>query len=357
MDWKKNRLMLAVVALVALSAAVFVTLRGQNDQGDKDAVAALPKVEKDSVDALEMVRPGQPTVKLQKEGDTWKMTEPVAAAADSAAVDTVLDKLSELEVTNVAARRKENHGTLEVDDIKGIKVTAMKGSEVLASLVVGASRSAGTMVREKDKAEVMAVKGSIRYAFDKEVKLFRDRTIVEEEEPKVTDLTITSEKGAFHFVRKDDEWAQADGEKAIEDFAAGKVKGVVSALTRLRAADFAAPEATAESTGLAAPAATAVLTMKPAEEGGQPSTVTIKLGKLHEEGREYYAQREGVDTLYRISKYTAERMLAKPEDFAQKPADPNAAPPPMAPTPGAPPSQLPPEVMRQLQQQLQQQGH
>ena len=354
MNWKKNRLVLAVVALVVLGGAVFSTLRSNESAETAKDDVTLPKVDKDAVDALELVRPGKETVKLAKQGESWKMVAPVAADADESAVTTALDKLADLEVTGVAARRKANHGKLEVDDEKGVVVTAKKGDEVLASLVVGASRSAGTMVREKDKEAVVSVKGAIRYAFDKDVKLFRDRKILDEKEESVTALHIESEQGTFKFTKGED-WAQAEGEKAIEDFAASKVKGIASALARLRAADFAAADATPEQTGLATPTATAVVSLKPEAEGGEARTITLKLGKQNDGGREYYVQREGVEQVYLVSKYTAERLLAKAEDFAQKESEAAEAPANPTPTPTTP-SQLPPDVMRQLQQQLQQQG-
>jgi hypothetical protein len=164
-------------------------------------------------------------------------------------------------------------------------------------------------------------------------------------------MTVSSAKGSFKFERPEAAWQQAKGEKPIKDFSANKVQSLASSFARLRAADFAEPAATAESTGLNAPAAKLTLTLKE----GEP--ITLELGKQAEGNVDYFLRSNRSEVIYRISKYTGDRMLADAAAFSEPPKKPGEAqaeaPSPMG-MPVAGGGNLPPEVLKQLQQQM---GH
>jgi hypothetical protein len=350
-----TKLLIAVVVLVGLGAAVFATLRSHDtSEVAQTAAPTLPKLKKEDITAVEIGKPDKTTIALAKQADGWALTAPVAAKADQSAVDSVLEKLSELEVSGVAASRKENHKLLQVDADKGIHVKAKgAGDKVLLDLWIGESKTGGTMVRAEGKDEVLAVKGAIRYAFDKEVKLFRDRVVTDLESKDVTAVSIDSAKGKFKFEKPADKWLQPKGEKAIDKFAEAKVTSLVSSAARLRAADFAEPGEDDHAMGFDAPSSTIVLTSK---DGKQ---TTLVLGREHGNGREYYLRVAGNPVTYRISKFTAERFMPEVKAFQEEEKKPGAEAPPPGPQAMGGDQQIPPEVLRQLQQQMGQQmgGH
>lgn len=352
----RNRLVIAIVLLLGLTGAVVTTMRSHESETtlEKPAVS-LPKVNKDEVTELEIQNPKKSlTVTFKKEESGWVLTAPVAAKADQSAVDSALDKLAELEVVGTAATRKENYERLEIDDANALRVLAKAKDKTVADLYIGAGKSGGTMVRVAGQDPVLRVRGSIRYPFDKEVKLFRDRVVLDIESKELTGLQIKSEKGSFKFEKpsEDEKWAQAlaKGEKPIQRFSDSKVQSLVSTLARLRASDFAAADVTPESAGLEPPAATAVLTKT---DGSQ---VTLELGKQHEESKDYYVRVAGGEQIYRISKYTAERVITDATGFQEPEKKADEAPAPAANHDDGP-SDIPPEVLKQLQQQLGQAGH
>lgn len=338
----QNRLLIAVVLLFALGGLLVVTMRSHQPQTSVAvSSASLPSIEKAEVTALEIDNPRkQQSVVIQKQESGWQMTAPVTAKADQASVDSILEKLDNLQVASVAATRKEHHEKLEIDAKQAIRVKAKAGDKLLADLYIGASKSGGTMVRQADADQVLATKGSIRYAFDREVKDLRDRVITNLDPKDLTGLAIASEKGKFVFEKAEDSWVQAKGEKPIKKFSDAEVKSLAASLARLRAVNFADPDATAESTGLAEPAATATLTKK---DGGQ---VTLALGKQHD-GKDYYLKSSESDVIYRISKYTGDRMQPDAETFVEdeKKANDGAGD---APKPIAGGGDLPPEILEQL---------
>jgi hypothetical protein len=344
-----TRLLIAVVLLLGLTGAVVATMRSHESETTiATPNVSLPKLNKDEITQIEIGIPQKSTqVTLQKQDDGWVLSAPVSAKADQSAVDSMLDKLAELEVSGIAASRKENYERLEVDDAHAIHVVAKGKDKTLADLYLGASKSGGTMLRVAGQEPVLRAKGSFRYAFDKEVKLFRDRVILDLESKDLTGLTLKSEKGTFKFEKAggDAKWAQAKGEKAIPRFSEAKVQSLVSTLARLRAVDFATSEETASTTGLESPLATAVLTQ------ADGNTVSIEIGKVHPEKSEHYVRVSGKEPIYRISKFTAERVMADASSFQE--AEPKAGG--SEPAAGAPiggGGELPPEVLKQLQQQL-----
>jgi hypothetical protein len=308
----------------------------------------VPKLKKEEITSIEITRPNQPQVVLQKQNDKWKMTAPVAADTAGPAVESIVDKLAELDVTSVAAKNKENHKRLEVDAEHAVHVVAKGGEKVLADLHVGASKSGGTMVRVEGSDDVLALRGSIRHLFDREVKDFRDRDVTDIENKELTAIAVSSAKGNFKFVSEGEAWKQAPGEKPLPNFDPSKVPSFLNTAAHLYATDFAEAKDDDAVTGLSAPLSKVTLTKK------DGSTVELHVGKQHSGGQDYYLQstaKPGV--IYRVSNFNAERLIAEAKLFEKDPKAPEqAANPMMQGGPMAGGGELPPEIMKQLQQQM-----
>jgi hypothetical protein len=357
-----NKLSIAAVILVVLLGLTLYKLQSE-ERSDATPVAesvTLPKVAKDAIAALEVSVPKGESARLEKRGDTWWVVKPVETEADQAVVDTALNKIAELEVTGTAATKEANHARLEVDDAQAIHVVAEGGGKKLIDFRLGAYRSGNTMIRESGKAPTATVKGSIKYAFDRSVRDWRNRAIVKDEQAAFSEALFESPNGSFKFVRDGEEWKQADGEPPIPDFDRSKPRALIASAVNLRAADFPKPEVTADQAGVGASAVAKITLLKTSDAGTE--MVQIRFG--NKEGENYYAKREGRDVLYLVSSFVAERMQPGPDDFKKK--DEPAQPPPDG-AEGMPQGipggmdQLPPELQQQLrqqiQQQMQQQGH
>ena len=402
-----NRLMVAAVAFLALLGGLIyvVNQRADDDAPDSESteVPELPEISRDAITSVTITRPGDgdepETVTLGKVGDVWRVTAPIDADADETAIDTVLDKLSELEVQGIAATNPENHERLEVAD-NGIRVEVKAGDEVIANLIIGAYRSRNTMVRVEGQDTVVTVRGSIKYAFNKELKDWRNRRVANEDPADVVAARFESENGVFEFLRNaESEWVQAEGAEEIERFGPTKVQSIVSSIARMRAVNFADEGVTREATGLDTPSGTVTLTIRSGSdsdadaegdaeaeaegdaegdaegeaEASATRTIVLRVGAPsgEDENGERYLEREGDATVYVVSNYLADRMRPDIEKFqAPEPgSEPEEPPGGMMPgLPGLPPGipghggpgggnpQIPPELMQKIQQQLQQQG-
>lgn len=365
---KRYRLLIGGVVLLGMIGLAWWAVRARTgDTAPTEAAAAattLPEIDRDAITEIEIRRPGdEAAIRLVKDGESWRLAAPVEAPAASSNVDTALDKLTDLDVRGVASSNAQFHERLEVDEEHGVRVIARAGGETLIDMWVGAFRGGNTMVRLEGEDRVLMVRGSIKFAFNKPVRDWRDRAILDVEPDSVSSVTFTNDNGTFAFRKGEEAWEQVteapeggEAPPAIERFAPTKVRTSVSSLARLRASDFAGADVTVESAGLGEGAARVVLV---AGEGEEARTTTLLVGgEVGEQSR--YVMREGDSTIFVVSRFMAERLVPNTEAFQEaEPGEAGAEPPPPDPHGGMPPGgggQIPPELMQQIQRQLQQQG-
>jgi len=321
-----NKLLVAaslLLALLGLTVWQWSTRSAEDDRA-ADVSVTLPKLKKDDIDELSIAAPGKPPLAFKKNEQTWELTAPVSARADQSNVDTALSKLAELEVISVAATKAENHDKLEVTDSKGAHVIAKQQGKPVLDLLIGAYRSGNTAVREPSNPVVASAKGSIKYAFDKDVRDWRDRAILDVKMDDVQAIRFEGPQGTFRFVKDGKDFKQAPGESPLANLDGSKVWGLVNTVNSLRADDFAAPEVTPEAAGVAPKAdGSVVLTAKVKDAEQQ---LTLRVG--HQVGDRYYVKRDDASTLYLVSKFTGERLLAGKERFVkdEQPKAANGAP-------------------------------
>lgn len=371
---KQNRLLIGAGVLVALIVvAVLMSRNRAADDGEASSstnvASALPNLDKSQIDFLEIRRPNEAPIQLRKTGDTWRVAAPVDAATDSTTINAALDRLDEMEAIRVAATRRENYARLEVDAEHAIRVIVKRGATQLADFWIGTSSGNNTMVRVEGQTNVLAVEGSLRFAFNKELKDWRDRVVTDFSADSVTRVAFQNENGHFEFAKNEGNWVAQAGTPTIERFSTNKVQQIVQSLARLRATDFGDAGTTLEAAGVAAPnAASITLTLN--DEDAGVSQIVLRRGAAHGDGAsEYYLVKEGDPVVYVISSYVANRMAPNVEAL-QDPVDAGApAAPPAAPEMGGMPGMpggggpggpgggsIPPEVMEQLRRQMQQQG-
>jgi hypothetical protein len=313
----QNRLGIATVALIALIGLTVWRLasRQAEDTPPPTVEVKLPKIEKDAIDELAFAAPDKGSVRLVKQGDTWRLAEPLDALADQEAVGNALTKLSEIEQSGIAATKAKNHVRLEVDAQKGTHVVAKSGGKVVLDAWVGVYQAGNSMLRLEGQEPVVTVRGSIRYAFAKQVREWRDRKVNEIPTESIKQITFVNKSGTLQFAREGDDWKQitAKREKPIAPLDLSKVKGIVGTASSLTAVDFAEPGVTPEQVGLGEDAATATLDV---EDDSGKRQIVYRIGAQKEQS--YYLQKQGVDTVYLVSQWIGGRLTPDAETFVKK---------------------------------------
>ena len=347
MDWRKNRIAIGAVVFVALLGLTLWAVNIGNRAPTSASEVPAVEIEKDAITALEVRRPGDDLVVLSNVDGAWRVTKPLDAEADQGNVDSALNRLADLQLARVVATQPENYARLQVDGANAVEVVVKAGDEILATLTVGKYADGMTMLRLDDRIEVFGASGSLRYAFDRELKAWRNRRIVSEEAESVQSIRFESPNGAFAFDRNNDGWTPTQGQDALGELDPKKVDGVVSTAARLTASGFAAEDISEARAGLTESKATVTMTFA---EGVEP--IVLELGDVTEDQGEVYLQRRGKPTVYLVSEYLAKRLQPDSKAFEKVDAPP-AQPPAMPAMPqGQGQPQLPPEVMRQLQEQI-----
>jgi hypothetical protein len=383
---QNKKLLIAGGVLVVLVGliAYMANQRSSRDAGETTTAggASLPDLTGSDITSLTIQRPDAEAITLTRDGETWRVTAPIEADADDNVLRTAIEKLDELEMDSVVARNPSNHEQLEVDDAHGVRLTVRAGEEEVADLYLGATRGGGTLIRVAGQDVVVSARGSVRFAFDRELSAFRNKRILDVAPERVVGLRYQVGERALAFTRGDAEWALVEDMEPIERFGAQRVQAVAATLARLRATEFAAADVTEAAAGLETPAAVVSLTIGPApaepeatEDGGvapaQPvdETVTevviVELGGDAPADGQVYVRLRGNPTIYTISRYSADRLrgdvalFQDPEPGAEGEGADALEPPPGLEGMGAPGGagqQIPEELMRQIQEQMQRQG-
>lgn len=382
----KNRLWIAIVVLVALSAAVIWKTRERAAEpgaggaaAGEDLAAVFGKVPAGAIDTLEIkTADTKEAVRLErhgeKQGGAWRVVAPVEAPADEAAPADAVERLEKLTLVRRVTDSKDNHARLGVEEEKATLVKAFSGGKELVAMLVGGYGSGSTFVRKVGSDVVYAAEGSIAYAFNKELRSWRDRRMTNFAAKDVTAVSWKVGKDTFRFVRdpaKADDakaWTVDKGAKAPPKFDPAKVQSLVSGLASMRASDFGPKTMKASAIDDTNAVAVATLTLSEKPEGATERAtraVVIRLGasKPSDEAAEgastqHFVTVDANPVVFVVSDYLAKRISPKLEDFqvSEKPEG-DAAPgamPVEAQMGGA--DTVPPEIMRQLQEQMRRQG-
>jgi hypothetical protein len=351
------KLYAAAGVLVVLGGAFY--LQQQDQKKDTLAHTAagaetdLPKIEfseeaKGKVTKLVIEKPAKEGDKpepaavhvLGKEGETWRLLEPVSALANQNNVDSALTNLTKVSVKERVASGASAYEMYDLSDDKAMHVQAFEGDKVVFELWTGKSGGRGQMARIAGQDGVFSLDGFSSYSFARDTKGWRDLKIVEIDADAATEISIQSEKGDYSFVKsavalaKKDEPA-AEGDKAgadkddadkaawsgkfkkakagalvpIKDFDGGKVLDLLRAYKVLNATAFGDGKTLTE-TGLEKPAS--ILTIKSA------GAETRLLFGSTSEGNARWVKVDGRDTIYAVGSWAADWAFPDESKFQKK---------------------------------------
>jgi hypothetical protein len=331
------RIYAALIVLALLGIGLFVIRKDKTEQQSKHSATAasadLPSVSvgKDDVEKITKIEITSPnkddkakknTVTLEKKGDNWEVTAPVAAKANTANVRSLLDNFKDLKLKESIDRGKSAYDQYELSDDKGVHVKAFKGAEKAVDMYFGKSGSRGQMARVTDKDGVFIAAGYSSYLYTREIKNWRETSILKFEDANAIQVDVTNKNGLFSFSKNGEKWSGAytkrakDGklegkaEKEWKTFSEDKVKDLLRAYKALAAEDFGDDKSDngldkAEENG-------GVVHIKLKDNAGD---LTVKVGKVSK-GTSRYAIKDGGDgTVYVLSSWAADWATAERSKF------------------------------------------
>jgi hypothetical protein len=353
-----KKLYIAVGVLVALGAGLYLQKQAEKREAASYSYSAvtesLPKlgITEEQTKAVDSISIEQPPgdekkpakVVITKKGDDWMISEPLSAKANKSAIESLLDNLKELKVTELVSSSKDSYAQYQVSDDKAIHLTVKQGDKVVANLYFGQGGSRGQMARVDGKNGVFVLKGYSSYLYTKDLKGWRDLTVTKFEEDKVKSVTIENEHGLFEFAKTtakkpdgaadsgSNGWtgkfkkAKAGALADISRFDSTKIADVVRAFKSLTALDFGLNKQPAD-VGLDKPVATITIVM---DDGARK---VVHFGKPGDSS-DRWAQVDGTTELYTVAQYTADWVVGDVEKYQkpdEKKGDKSSAAPAMPP--------------------------
>jgi len=359
----EQKIYAGLAILAALGGGLYLTTQNTKHEAQKHSVTAasadlptisVPKDDADKVTKVELTtvdkddKTKKTKVTLEKKGDDWQVTAPVAAKANGSNVKSLVDNLKDLKVKEVIDRSGGAYDQYELTDDKAVHVVAYKGDAKAVDLYFGKSGSRGQMARVAGKDGVYIAQGYSSYLYTREVKNWRETSILKFEDANAIQVEVTNKNGVFSFSKNGDKWSGSrtlfdkDGklnekpEKEWKKFDEGKVKDLLRAYKALSAEDFGDAAKDKAGSGVDDAAKSGgVVHIKLKDNAGD---ITIKVGKV-QKGTSHWAWKDGSDTLYAISSWSADWATAEATKFEKsddkKDDKKGAAPPPGIP--GLPP--------------------
>ncbi len=321
----QQKTLISLGALLAIGVLAWLTLRapqkGQRVGPPPRPIAAFKAAD---VKELEISSDhGKNHVVLKLDGAAWQVTQPQAWRADQSLVKNAVDQLEKVSFGDLVTENTAKLGELEVSDDKGAHVIARgagPGNSVLFDAWLGKAGGSGfTMLRPAGKNEVWQASGVQKYAFAREVKMWRDHTITEFNRDDLGKLAVEADGQKVVLERitqtaeerkanKEPTWRVASSTVKVDPLDDSVPNGILNAMVSLRAADFD-DGAKAADVGLAPPRIKITATVK-----GQDTVLLVGNSK----GDDNWLAIEGKPQIFLAQKYLVERLAQKPANFRDK---------------------------------------
>lgn len=256
-------------AVVALSEGVLRDVtRPLADFRDKTVLAFDGK----GVSALE-IQTREETLAAEQVDGKWRLTKPVALAADGETIGDFLEKLQAQKVKDFVAESPPSLQPYGLD--RPVRVAIHTGRDkdrATKELLLGAVDKAkqGVYAMRPGESSVLLLPEAAWAAVPKNVGALRNKLVVEFERDKVTRIDLESPKGAVVLAREGTRWRIT----APEPLPADQVEAgaILFKLRELRAQGFLSEDAAAIPRYLARPTVRVTLT-----EEGAPAPKTVLL--------------------------------------------------------------------------------
>jgi hypothetical protein len=252
---------------------------------------SILKFDRDKVDHVD-VTSSAGALKFTKQGEAWKMTAPVAARTDSAAVDTLIGRLAtgqmkSLKTPDAAPADLAQYGLNKPT----VEVNLVAGSARSGLLIGSAVDSGDTYAKDASRPMIFVVEKGINDDIKKSAADYRSKDVFDARAFTTTHLDVTRGGATTVFEKtkvtekdekgKDkppaDKWTQTQPAPA-KPLDASKIEDVVGKITGLRADSFVdkLPAGAAE-----------VLTVNTKFDDGKKSEKVV----ISKAGEDYYAVR------------------------------------------------------------------
>ena len=292
----KNIYVLLGVFAVLIVIAFFV----MNRPGEKDISAAnsqfLVDVDSIAVDKIEIKSPTS-AVTLEKKGVEWSLSEPVVYRANQSSVTSLIHQAKNLAVKEIVSSNPEKRSIFQVDSA-GTLVRIFQNGQEHAAFIIGKQGQSysETYVQKELSNDVAIVDGSLAVWFNKAVKDWRDKTILNIPKETITAIAFQYAGESFSLSLHDSVWMIGDSKALFSS-----VRSLLSSLSNLEADDFV------DSVLTPALKITATISVE---------NVQIRFSEVKDRDK-YFAQTSNSPQWYELQGWHAKQLLRHKKELLQ----------------------------------------
>ncbi|MGH9340768.1 MAG: DUF4340 domain-containing protein [Acidobacteriota bacterium] len=274
-----KRVVLLLAAFVALGLFVyFYEIEGEKERQEaQELEESLFRVEEEGITFVQIKRPEEPDVLLEKQQDQWVLKQPIETGADQTTVDSLL---SDIAAAKTERSLPESEQSLQQYGLDEPRLTlSVRAGDETRKLLVGNEDFTGNSiyVRFEDDPTVYLTSDSILTTADKELLDWRDKKVLAFDRRQVQKIEIQRPSGTLVLEKEGESWRL---EEPIEEAADEATVGtLLSTLEFAQAETFVSEEAqNLEQYGLANARIAVRL-----REGGQDQWKVLELGEKQDE--------------------------------------------------------------------------
>ena len=200
----------ALVVVAGLAAYIFLVEQKREPSTEEKPKEKLFTLDKAKVKEITVARTAGETIRLVKSGADWRMAEPMAVAADTTAVESLLSSLEGLEVQDEAAANPERLADYGLGAPRLQLTVVADGAKEPLRLLLGEKLVDGSGVYAKvpDKPRVFTIASYVESSLDKKAFDLRDRDFLKIKRDAVKTLAVQGPEGSYTLARDDKgEWA------------------------------------------------------------------------------------------------------------------------------------------------------
>lgn len=263
---------LVLVAVLAGLGGYIYFVEMKRDPAATEAKAkAFEGVAADDIEDVTIRSADGETTHVTKEGDGWKLVEPVDTSADAGEISTITGALATLDIQRVVEEKAADLKPYGLEQARIDVSFRKKGDGTVRRILIGDKTPTGGELYAKlpDQPRVFLVSSYLDASFNKGTFALRDKRVLGMARDKVDGLEVTAGATTLQFAKRDTEWMVVKPVRARADYAA--VEGAIERLNSVQMQTIADPAPTNVATyGLDAPIATITASM-----GSARATLTL----------------------------------------------------------------------------------
>lgn len=246
---------------------------------------AILEYDRDALERLEIAS-GAQTIAFARDGDDWRLAEPLSAAADFAAVEGLIGSLGSGQMRAVESETAEALETFGLDD--PAHTVALHAGSAAATLQIGAETPAGTYyARDAARPLVFTVDAALVSSLEREASEYRRKSLFAFRPFNARRLEVEHDGEVVIFEKRaaadaDDAEEGADADDAWELLAPGtgsvphgEMDDLLSKVSALRAESFVASR---EEAGLGAGQVAATIRARFGDDNAAEQVVVWRSG-------------------------------------------------------------------------------